>query len=390
MNGLRFAGIELKNWKNFKIASVELADRVFIIGPNAIGKSNLLDAFRFLRDLAVEGGGLYQAVNLRGGMSKLRCVFARQDQEVEIVATLAGPAKAGWRYTLGFTHLSVRDSTPVVTREIVDKILSDGTLQRVLTRPNEKDQADVELRQQTAIQQVQINRDFRELVAFFRSVSCLHIVPQLLREPSKAEVDALGGSDPWGRDLLNRINKTPPRRRNERLGRIQEILEAITPLDHLTLRTDSHGLPHLEAKLKNWRPRGVLQNEAQFSDGTLRMIGFLWALQEGGGPLLLEEPELSLHTQIVRRLAPFIFRAQKYDHGRQVILSTHSEVMLSDEGIAPAEVVLIQQSSEGSDVVGAATQPKIVQLMQKGIPASEAALPLTTSPQMELFDRLQP
>jgi hypothetical protein len=163
-------------------------------------------------------------------------------------------------------------------------------------------------------------------------------------------------------------------------------------LDHLSLKTDRHGLPHLEAKLKNWRPRGVVQNEAQFSDGTLRMLGFLWALQEEGGPLLLEEPELSLHTQIVRRLAPFIFRAQKSDHGRQVILSTHSEVMLSDEGIAATEVVLIQQSSdlEGSNIVGAATHPQIVRLMQKGIPASEAVLPLTTTRQMELFDRLNP
>ena len=38
---------------------------------------------------------------------------------------------------------------------------------------------------------------------------------------------------------------------------------------------------------------GARQNESDFSDGTLRLIGLLWALEEEGknaGPVLLEEP----------------------------------------------------------------------------------------------------
>ena len=57
MSQPRFAQIELKNWKNFTQVSVALTDRMFIVGPNASGKSNFLDAFRFLRDLVLEGGG---------------------------------------------------------------------------------------------------------------------------------------------------------------------------------------------------------------------------------------------------------------------------------------------------------------------------------------------
>jgi AAA15 family ATPase/GTPase len=49
----RFAWLRLKNWKNFQSVEVDLPLRVFLVGPNASGKSNLLDVFRFLRDLVI-------------------------------------------------------------------------------------------------------------------------------------------------------------------------------------------------------------------------------------------------------------------------------------------------------------------------------------------------
>jgi len=39
----------LRNWRNFRFIDIDLTDRVFIVGPNASGKSNLLDALRFLK-----------------------------------------------------------------------------------------------------------------------------------------------------------------------------------------------------------------------------------------------------------------------------------------------------------------------------------------------------
>jgi predicted ATPase len=63
----------LKNWRNFRSVEVPLTDRVFVIGPNASGKSNLLDVFGFLRDIAKAGGGLQGAITRRGGLSKIRC-----------------------------------------------------------------------------------------------------------------------------------------------------------------------------------------------------------------------------------------------------------------------------------------------------------------------------
>ncbi len=81
----------LKNWRNFqRVEDVPLRQRQFIVGPNASGKSNLLDVFRFLRDIAKsEGGGLQKAVKDRGGISRLRCLSARRDPEITIDISLS-------------------------------------------------------------------------------------------------------------------------------------------------------------------------------------------------------------------------------------------------------------------------------------------------------------
>jgi predicted ATPase len=74
----------LENWKNFQHVDIELSNRVFIVGPNASGKSNFLDVFRFMRDIVKQAGGLQFAVGERGGVSKLRYISARRRTDIVI------------------------------------------------------------------------------------------------------------------------------------------------------------------------------------------------------------------------------------------------------------------------------------------------------------------
>ena len=58
----------LKNWRNFKDADIAIRDRTYLLGPNASGKSNFLDVFRFLRDISKPaGGGLQRPWPIGGG-----------------------------------------------------------------------------------------------------------------------------------------------------------------------------------------------------------------------------------------------------------------------------------------------------------------------------------
>src|SRR6185295_19043037 len=95
--------LRLKNWRNFRSVDVRLGERVFLVGPNASGKSNLLDAVRFLRDVAKDGGGLQKAIADRNGISKIRSLAARRDPDIEIDVALSETTEEEptWRYAIG-------------------------------------------------------------------------------------------------------------------------------------------------------------------------------------------------------------------------------------------------------------------------------------------------
>jgi predicted ATPase len=224
------------------------------------------------------------------------------------------------------------------------------------------------------LEQVNVNSDFRDVAEFFSSVRYLHIVPQLVREPDRSVGKH---DDPYGGDFLEQLARTPDKTQKSRLRRIQRALGVAVPqLTEVELYRDDKGTPHLRGKYEHWRPQGAWQKEDQFSDGTLRLTGLLWAVLDGRGPLLLEEPELSLHPEVIRFIPQMFARIQRRT-GRQIILSTHSADLLRDEGIGLDEVFLLAPGKEGTEVNAASTLTEIKELLEGGVSLPEAIMPRT-------------
>lgn len=55
---------------------------------------------------------------------------------------------------------------------------------------------------------------------------------------------------------------------------------AVPQLEDFELWLDIRGTPHLRGKYEHGRPQGAWQTEDQFSDGTLRLMGLLWAARK--------------------------------------------------------------------------------------------------------------
>ncbi len=373
---MRFSKIHLENWRNFTRVDAPLQQRMFLIGPNASGKSNLLDVFRFLRDLVRVGGGLEKAVEDRGGVSRLRSLAARRYPEIIIDVQIEDNDEVAWRYRIGIVQDN--NSRPFLKEE---KIWKSNIL--LLERPNKRDNEDRELLRQTHLEQINSNRDFREIAEFFNTIRYYHIVPQLIRDPERSVGKKF---DPFGGDFLEQIASSPKKTQESRLRRIQNALRVAVPqLQELSQFKDDRGVPHLRAKYDHWRSKGAWQTEADFSDGTLRLMGLLWALLDGTGPLILEEPELSLHTEVASRIPQMMSSIQKSQRkqARQILVSTHSSDLLRDEGVAPDEVLLLYPASGGTRVEVSKDVIEIKQLLDAGLPLVDAVLPHTRPPKSE-------
>lgn len=340
---MQITHVTAHNWRNFKNLDFAVADRLLIVGPNAAGKSNLLDLFRFLRDISRPGGGLAAALEARGGLSRARCLFARNNHKGELAIMVdLRDGEDEWRYELAIKGKKGGHNRPIVVREIVTR---NG--RELLSRPDANDDRDPDQLTQTHLEQISANQEFRPIAEYFAKANYFHLVPQMIRYPQA------GGASPraFGSSMIADMNATPARTRQAWFRRIERALQSAVPgFETLRLEVDKAGQPHLIAGYRNWRRNPSEQNETDFSDGTLRLIGLLWTIissPANGGVLLLEEPELSLNAAVVQKLASLLAMAQR-GTSMQVILSTHSPELLDDEGIRPGEVLVLQVTSDAT------------------------------------------
>lgn len=276
----------------------------------------------FWRTSSARGGGLASAIERRGGLGKVRSLFSRTNAKGRLVVDVRlQDGQDSWRY-----RLSVKGEGKGRNRPVVD---------------------------------------------YFDRVQYFHLVPQIIRDPSRALV---ANDDPFGSDFIVQMNATAPRTRDAWLRRMQEALRAAVPgFVSLTIESDPAGRPHLIAGYKNWRSAPSRQNEADFSDGTLRLIGLLWAIIKtptSPGILLLEEPELSLNSAIVRILPSMLAQARR-SSDLQVILSTHAPEILDDEGISPSEVLVLRVTDDGSRAALLSSSQEAMDDLALGLTASD-------------------
>jgi len=359
------------NWRNFKAVNVSLGERMFVTGPNASGKSNLLDVFRFLKDIAKPDGGLQKAIKARGGLVKIRSLSARRNSQVEIEVELTDrKTNTQWGYELHLFHKKNGSDQFEISKERVAK---NGSI--ILDRPDSKDKEDVVRLTQTSLEQVMANRDFREVAKHFSSIRYMHLVPQLIRH-SNAFPGPGPEEDPFGQHFMERMAKTLGATRQNRLKKIEDaLLYAVPQLKHLKYVKDEMGNPHLEVNSHHWHSHAGNQREDQFSDGTLRLVGFLWSLLETESLLLLEEPELSLHDTVVDKLPSLIYRLKKKN--AQVFISTHSQALLADRGIGGEEILILMPCKEGTCVQVASDLKDVRILLESGMSPADVVIPKT-------------
>lgn len=339
--------LKVRNWKNIpKIEIDSLWDFSVIVWPNASGKSNFLDIILFLRDIAKNG--LQQAVNQRWWIEKIRSLSAKNNTDISIEITVQ-VGTATWLYNLiinqgkrGLKGVSIDKTSRAYVKE--ESVFQNGN--ELFTRKILKDDSDLVTHMETPFK----NWAFQELVNYFWEIDLLHIVPQMVKErqikdTEKRELDI------YGRNFIEKIWRFPNKRIREKyLNQIGKILRwAIPNFEELLLEPDVNSwVFHLVARFKNWRAPTAKQTELFLSDGTIRLIWIIWTLlAKKTGILLIDEPEVSLHTAIIRSLPKIIAQIQ-IESDIQVIVTTHSYEFISmDAWIKPKDIFIVSPDEKG-------------------------------------------
>lgn len=241
--------VKLYNWKNFRECDVRLSERCFVVGANATGKSNFLDVFRFLRDIVKEGGGLQAAVNVRGGLKKIRCLAARQKTEVCIEVDISenGKKEPKWRYSLEMVNTGggIQTLAAWVNRE---EVYNYESKDMVLLRDSSYQGDDSETKKYTHLEQPTVNAKFREVKEVFQTTEYLNVIPQFVRDADSFMLTT-GKEDYYGRNFMRRLALLNGKTRDKYFKIINEVLLIAVPqLENLSFVKDEKGVPHIEAK----------------------------------------------------------------------------------------------------------------------------------------------
>ncbi len=84
---VQLLSFSVEGYRSIRNATLDLLPVTLLVGPNGVGKSNLLDAIFFFSDAITLG--LPQAINLRGGLDGLRHRVASADGREQPVDTIA-------------------------------------------------------------------------------------------------------------------------------------------------------------------------------------------------------------------------------------------------------------------------------------------------------------
>lgn len=347
--------VVIRNYKSIAACDVELGPLTFLVGPNGSGKSNFLDAIRFVSDAL--HFSLEHALRTRDGIREV--LRQSRDDTEEFAVRLEFQLPTGQRGHYAFSVRAVRSSFVVHDEECF--VSSDGGPEgvdhyyRVSHGSVEESSVAVEpaaIPDRLYLVALSGNAAFRPVYDALSTMGFYNLNPNVLRElqaPGPRELLTRDGSNLPG--VLQNLSESKPLLKSRVEEYLSQVVPGITHVDGTTVgRRETLLFVQRLAGNSPWP-----FTSAQMSDGTLRALGVLVALFQGGGeeavgPLVvgIEEPETALHPAAAAVLIDAMRDALSM---RQVIVTSHSPELLDNLSIADSEILAVV-ADEGETRIG--------------------------------------
>lgn len=397
--------IRVTNFKSFKELEVDLGKFNVLIGVNASGKSNFVQIFKFMKDIASHG--LDNAVSMQGGVEYLRNINlgASENFSLKIISdqefgSLGGLTKNGlidiesyetiYEFALGFKKKGA--GFKITKDELTQKCNFIRLKGRGRTKIEEKEK----LRQGEIIfsrangklkiglhkpEEIPINIDdiyprflrkekfspktlliktplffMPPLEEIFNNISVYDFDPKLPKKATpitgKAELEEDGGNLSI---ILKNITENKEKRR-KLFNLVKDLLPFIGNLDVEKFADKSLLFKLQETYFKNqYLPASLI------SDGTINITALIVALYFEKKPLtIIEEPERNIHPYLISKVVDMMKDASQK---KQIVVTTHNPEVVKYAGLD--NILLISRDKEGFSTVSRPVDKKEVKTFLK-------------------------
>ena len=350
-----------KNFRSISDTAAELDQLTVFVGPNASGKSNLLDVLRFIKDAL--RFDLEAAIYMRQGINAIHRHESQGDLadiEIGITASILGyHGDDDWIVEYGFSLSIAQDGGYRVNQEYgkiwngtedsvvaefrilegnvihPDSLIPKDPQQTLFEDEGNTDFDTTDLALPTLLRIVrrlvvhdsnqgelttpEVHAALAHLHRNLLNMRFYHIFPNTIREPQK-----LGSAYPLEEDAGNlaSVLRDMEKERPHWMVRLKESLGRLIPGVSDLEVTSAGG--YLVIRLKHDAvPGGAWFDLSLESDGTVRLVALLAVLYQNRIPPLIgiEEPELTVHPGALSVLADLF---NETANRSQLVVTTHS------------------------------------------------------------------
>ena len=390
---MKLTHIAITNWRNFAHIEFDLSSRLFVVGPNSSGKTNLLAALRFLSDVARLG--LAAASENWGGPER----YFRSGTDSASFTVTADVDTRQVTYDLSLQRLTVIPGENVLEGDQL-RILEPRVLDDRADLFSWKDVAESSGDDPAHEREGEADTSFLppeyagekllidgEEVPFIRDVKQVRLGASYIRKmlagiryihPNpKKMLERADRYDPdHGTGFFQHAGRFSDQQLDAVVDRIRPIMASVVPeIPNLSYQRMGLGTELVFYSDTPVRGASGVYSHEQFSEGTLRLLGLLFdlaTLPRDTSVVLIEEPETFLQASVVRSL-PSLLAEVAMNRDVQMVISTHSPELIDSELVLPSQVlVLCSENGETTgELLSQSNDPRIKAVVGAGLPKSQ-------------------
>jgi predicted ATPase len=331
--------VRIRGYKSIAFCDVELEPLTILVGRNAAGKSNFLDALAFIGDCVRVG--IPEAVQRRGNMQSLLCRSVESNAlGFELETSFTAGANHTEHRALYRLHIPVASVDGLLTHGMPEERLSIKELSTGWKGIMEG--LGLPLRGVRALNSL-AQQPYIEWAEALRRMRFYNFIPEAMRAPQLPNPGQM--LDQKGQNLA-RVLAGTQQYDNEAYQRIGSYLYAVVPeIERFeVVRYGEYETVHFWLA-SNGPDKKLHFDASSMSEGTLRALAALTAAFQSvlpwGCPSVvgIEEPESALHPAAMRALVAALDEATLRT---QILLTTHSPDLLDAAEIKPENVRVVR------------------------------------------------